>query len=121
MLVAKLQKELEKTVALLRDRIVMVVSIPAAQHRALIGRGGQNLTEIQSKTGAQVQFPGSRSYQQVGEAENASELVDTAPTDIVKVTGPRDACLAAIEILKVSPYTAHIFLPSHVCRVKLSP
>ncbi|KAF8628885.1 hypothetical protein AX15_003671 [Amanita polypyramis BW_CC] len=99
-LVARLQKELEKTAALLRDRIVMAVNIPASQHRVLIGRGGQNLVEIQSKTGAQVQFPGSRSYQQVGEAENGAEFVGADPADIVKVTGPREACKVAIELLE---------------------
>jgi len=42
-LVAKLQVELEKTAATLRDRVVLGVVIPASQHRAMIGRGGQNL------------------------------------------------------------------------------
>lgn len=43
-LVAKLQVELEKTAATLRDRVILGVAIPAAQHKAMIGRGGQHLT-----------------------------------------------------------------------------
>lgn len=107
-LVVKLQAELEKIAASLRDRVVLAVDIPASQHRALIGRGGQNLNEIQSNTGAQVQFPGSRSYHQVGEAENTAEFAEVDPADVVKVTGSRAACKAAIDILKVSSVTACI-------------
>ncbi|KAK2464263.1 hypothetical protein APHAL10511_003720 [Amanita phalloides] len=99
-LVAKMQSELEKIVASLRERIVVAVNIPASQHRALIGRGGQNLSEIQSKSGAQIQFPGSRSYHQIGEAENSAEFADADPADIVKVAGNPDTCKIAIDLLK---------------------
>jgi hypothetical protein len=100
-LVNKLKIELEKTLAVLRDRVVLAVEIPAAQHRALIGRGGQHLNDFQSRTGVQVQFPGSRSYHQVGEAENAVEFKDADSANIVKVSGPRAACETAINELKV--------------------
>ena len=109
-LVAKLQAELEKLAASLRDRVVLVVNIPASQHRALIGRGGQNLNEIQSNTGAQVQFPGSRSYHQVGEAENLAEFADVDSADVVKVTGSRAACKAAIDLLNVSSVIQHALI-----------
>nr|GAT43004.1 predicted protein [Mycena chlorophos] len=99
-LVAKLKEELEKEVARLRDRVVLAVDIPAGQHRALIGRGGQHLNELQERTGVQVQFPGSRSYNQVGEPENAADLKDADPANIVKVSGPRAGCDKAIEHLK---------------------
>jgi len=99
-LVAKLKEELEKTVAALRDRVVLGVEVPAAQHRALIGRGGQHLNDLQNRTGVQVQFPGSRSYHQVGEAENAAALAAVEPANIVKVSGTRAACEKAIEELK---------------------
>ncbi|KIK67202.1 hypothetical protein GYMLUDRAFT_37269 [Collybiopsis luxurians FD-317 M1] len=101
-MVNKLKAELEKAVATLRDRVIIGVEIPAAQHRALIGRGGQHLNELQDRTGAQVQFPGSRSYGQVGEAENAAELNDVDPANIVKVVGSRSACEKAIQSLKSS-------------------
>jgi hypothetical protein len=100
-LVGKVKAELEKTVATLRDRVILAVNIPATQHRALIGRGGQHLTDLQNQHGVQVQFPGSRSYNQVGEAENASEFGEVDAVNIVKVSGPRTACKKAIEVLKV--------------------
>lgn len=100
-LVNKIKDELEKAVSALKDRVVLAVEVPSAQHRILIGRGGQHLNELQEKTGAQVQFPGSRSYAQVGEAENAEEFTDVDSADIVKVTGPRVACEAAVAELKV--------------------
>lgn len=78
------------------------VEIPAPQHRALIGRGGQHLNDLQNKTGAQVQFPGSRSYFQIGEAENVAELAGVDEANIVKVSGPRAACEKAVEELKVA-------------------
>ncbi|KAH9949574.1 hypothetical protein B0H21DRAFT_777185 [Amylocystis lapponica] len=99
-LVAKLKAELEKTVATLRDRVVLGIEVPAAQHRALIGRGGQHLNDLQNRTGVQVQFPGSRSYHQVGEAENAADFADVDAANIVKVSGSRAACEKAIEELK---------------------
>ncbi|EIN11853.1 hypothetical protein PUNSTDRAFT_99129 [Punctularia strigosozonata HHB-11173 SS5] len=116
--VAKLKTELEKVAASLRDRVVLAIEIPAAQHRALIGRGGQHLNDLQSRTGCQVQFPGSRSYHSVGDAENAADVKDVDPADIVKVSGPRAACEAAIAELKKSvkapgppPLTATVTVP----------
>lgn len=100
-LVAKIKTELEKIVAGLRDRVVLGVEVPAVQHRALIGRGGQHLTELQNRTGAQVQFPGSRSYAQVGEPINAEELANVDPINLVKISGTRAACEKAAEELKV--------------------
>ena len=104
--VNKLKAELEKAVAPLRDRVVLAVEIPVLQHRALIGRGGQHLNDLQTRSGAQIQFPGSRSYFQVGEPENAEELGGVDPASIVKITGPRLACLTAIEELKVNSMLA---------------
>lgn len=100
-LVNKIKAELEETAATLRDRVVLAVEIPAAQHRGLIGRGGQHLNELQTRTGVQVQFPGSRSYHRVGEAINANEVKDVDPADIVKVSGSRSSCEAVIDELKV--------------------
>ncbi|KAK7053480.1 hypothetical protein VNI00_004106 [Paramarasmius palmivorus] len=105
-LVSKLQSELEKIVAELRDRVVLGVDIPAVHHRALIGRNGQHLTDLQKRTDTQVQFPGSRSYNQAGEPENAAELAEVEPTNLVKVSGTRSACEKAIEELKGSIKTA---------------
>lgn len=101
-LVARLQAELEKLAATLRDRVILAVDVPAPQHRALIGRGGQHLNDLQAKFNVQVQFPGSRSYNQVGEAENIADLVDVDAANLVKVSGSRSACESAIAQLKVS-------------------
>ncbi|KAI0093251.1 hypothetical protein BDY19DRAFT_417317 [Irpex rosettiformis] len=99
-LVTKIKAELEKVVAGLRDRIVLGVEVPASQHRALIGRGGQHLNELQNRTGAQVQFPGSRSYNAVGEPANTDELTDVDPANLVKVSGTRAAAENCVEELK---------------------
>ncbi|EMD37873.1 hypothetical protein CERSUDRAFT_114510 [Gelatoporia subvermispora B] len=99
-LVAKLKVELEQIVATLQDRVVLGVEVPAAQHRALIGRGGQHLNELQDRHKVGVQFPGSRSYNQVGEPENASDLADVDPANIVKVVGSHAAVEKAVEELK---------------------
>lgn len=98
--VAQLKTELEKIVATLRDRVTLGVEVPAAQHRTLIGRGGQHLNELQNRLGVQVQFPGSRSYNQVGALENEAALSEVDPVNLVKVTGPRAACEKAVEELK---------------------
>ncbi|KAG9044980.1 hypothetical protein FS837_007206 [Tulasnella sp. UAMH 9824] len=94
--VAKLKKELEKLAAAQRDRVILGVGVPASLHRALIGRGGQHLNDLQSRTGTQIWFPGSRSYGGAGEPANADELGDVAPEDLVKVMGPKAGCEAAI-------------------------
>ncbi|KAG2015753.1 SCP160 protein [Coprinopsis cinerea AmutBmut pab1-1] len=101
-LVAKLKAELEKIVAELRDRIILGVDVPAAQHRALIGRGGQNLEALQKKFDVQIQIPGSRSYNQIGEPENLGDLEGVDPANLVKVTGSRANVEAAVENLKAN-------------------
>ncbi len=103
-LVNKVKAELEKAVAALRDRVVLAVDIPAGQHRALIGRGGQNLNEMQNKHNVQIQFPGSRSYGQFGEPENVSDFADADHGNLVKVSGSRTACEKAVEELKVDSF-----------------
>ena len=97
----KIKAELEVAVEALRDRVVLGVDIPAAQHRALIGRGGQHLNELQRKYSVMAQFPGSRSYSQGGEPENVTELADADPANIVRVFGPKAAVEKAIDELKV--------------------
>ena len=101
-IVKKLQAELEKIATNLRDRVVLYVEVPSVQHRSLIGRNGQHLNELQTRTGAQVQFPGSRSYHQIGDAENAADFANANPQDLVKVSGPKAACEKAIKELTVS-------------------
>lgn len=97
----KLEAELEKIVAGLRDRIVLGVDIPAQSHRSLIGRGGQHLNELQDRHKVTVQFPGSRSYFQMGEPENADELSNVPADNLVKVSGSRAACESAIKEMSV--------------------
>lgn len=97
----KIKAELEAAVAVLRDRVVLGVDVPAVQHRALIGRGGQHLNELQKKYSVMVQFPGSRSYSQGGEPENVEALAEADPANIVRVSGPRAAVEKAIDELKV--------------------
>lgn len=111
-LVAKIKAELEKVVASLRDRVVLGVEVPASQHRALIGRGGQHLNELQNRTGAQVQFPGSRSYNAVGEPANVDELADVDPANLVKVSGTRAAAEKAVEELKVRWLSVYVHVVS---------
>ncbi|TFK23912.1 hypothetical protein FA15DRAFT_620028 [Coprinopsis marcescibilis] len=101
-LVARLKAELEKFAAKLRDRVILGVEVPAAQHRALIGRGGQHLNELQDKFDVQVQFPGSRSYGQIGEPENQGDLEGVDAANVVKVTGSRSNVENAIVQLKAS-------------------
>jgi rRNA processing protein Krr1/Pno1 len=101
-LVAKLKIELESLAATLRDRVILGVEIPAAQHRALIGRGGAHLNEVQDKFNVQIQIPGSRSYNQIGEPQNTEDLEGIDATNIVKVTGSRSNVDAAISHLKAN-------------------
>jgi len=99
-LVKKLKDELEKTTADLRNRVVLGVQIPTAAHSALIGRGGRNLINFQNKFNVQVQYPGSNSYKNTGEPENAGELSDVPPEELVKLAGARASVGEAIEQLK---------------------
>ncbi|KAI6046041.1 hypothetical protein EDC04DRAFT_2631698 [Pisolithus marmoratus] len=95
-IVGKIKDELDKKVSVLRDRIVVAVEIPAAQHRNIIGRGGQHLNDLQNRYGVQIQLPGSRGYGQVGEPSNASEVEGADPGDIVKVSGSQGALLRTL-------------------------
>ncbi|KIY44457.1 hypothetical protein FISHEDRAFT_51652 [Fistulina hepatica ATCC 64428] len=117
-LVAKIKAELEKVVADIRDRVVLGLDVPAFQHRVLIGRGGQHLTDLQNRTGAQIQFPGSRSYSSFGVPENADELKDVDPANLVRIHGTRAACERAIEEIKRSVKVAP---PSAITETILVP
>ncbi|GJJ06343.1 hypothetical protein Clacol_000534 [Clathrus columnatus] len=99
-LVQKVKTELEKAVEILRDRVISGVIVPSAQHKIMIGRGGQHLNELQDRHKTQIQFPGSRSYQQIGDPQNAAELEGADPADIVKVLGPKIAVEKTIDDIK---------------------
>ena len=101
--VSNIKTELEKQVAVLKQTIIVGVTVPAAQHASKIGRGGAALQDLQRKTGAVVHFPGSRQYSTIGEIENSSELEGVDPKDVVKVIGTKEVCAAATEILQQSP------------------
>ncbi len=103
--VKKLKAELEKIATTMRDRVVLFVQVSNAHHRALIGRNGQHLNDLQKRTDTQVQFPGSRSYNQMGEPNNAAEFAGVDPQDLVKISGSRAACDKAIKELTVSFYS----------------
>ena len=111
-IVKKLQAELEKIVNELRDKVVLYVEVPNEHHRALIGRSGQNLISMQTRTQTQIQFPGSKSYNQLGEPANAAELVDVEPQNLVKVSGSKAACEKVIKELKVRNITIRT-VPRH--------
>ncbi|XAO24488.1 hypothetical protein I312_103289 [Cryptococcus bacillisporus CA1280] len=101
-LVKKIQAELEKQVAVLKETIVVGVVVPAAQHATKIGRGGVALQDLQRKTGAVIHFPGSRQYSSVGEIENQDELEGVSEGDIVKVIGTKEVTQKAAELLQVT-------------------
>ncbi|ODN73290.1 hypothetical protein L202_07839 [Cryptococcus amylolentus CBS 6039] len=101
-LVKKIQEELEKQVATLKETVVYGVVVPQAQHATKIGRGGSALQDLQRKTGAVIHFPGSRQYSSIGEIENKEELGDAAETDIVKVIGSKSAIAKATEVLQIT-------------------
>jgi len=83
-------------VAALRDCIILTVDIPASirlllgHHGALIGRGGQHLNDMQNNYNVQIQIPGSRSYNQVGESENLSDFAGIDASNLVKLV--RTSC-----------------------------
>ena len=108
-LVKKVAAELDRVVANLRERVIVGVVIPNQHHKSLIGHGGQPLTELEKKTGAEVQFPGSRSYHQVATPSNLEELGDVEEKDIVKVAGSKSACDKAIAELLVCLVTVVLF------------
>ncbi|OWZ35904.1 hypothetical protein C349_05122 [Cryptococcus neoformans var. grubii Br795] len=100
--VKKIQTELEKQVAVLKDTIVIGVVVPATQHATKIGRGGMALQDLQRKTGAVIHFPGSRQYSSIGEIENQDDLEGVSEGDIVKVIGTKEVTQKAAELLQVT-------------------
>ncbi|KAF0396830.1 kh domain containing protein [Gigaspora margarita] len=74
--------ELERLVEEQSNLTVDIIQIPRAQHPILIGRNGMQLREIQSRFNVTIQFPGSRSYNDIpivshtnGKIENSEEAV----------------------------------------------
>ena len=66
-LIKKLKDELEKTMADLRDRIMLGIRALAAAHSTKIGCSGRNSINFQNNFNVQVQYPGSNSFMNAGE------------------------------------------------------
>ena len=119
-IVAKLKTELEKIVGDLRDRVTLGVEVPLAHHRVVIGHGGRNLNDLQTRFNVQIQLPGSRSYDQAGVPENVSDLSGVDPASIVKVSGSRAACEEAITELKVrSSFVEYVDLTTSTMELRV--
>lgn len=97
----KIKAALEKEVAALQSRVVWGVQVHQSHHRTVIGKGASALQELQKKHGIKIIMPGWNEWAATGEVANAEEVKDVAPSDLVKLSGPRDAVIAAAAELKV--------------------
>ncbi|KAK4705915.1 hypothetical protein P7C70_g280, partial [Phenoliferia sp. Uapishka_3] len=95
----KIRAALEKEVASLKSRVVYGVAVPRTLHASVIGKGASALQELQRKHGVKVMMPGWNDYAQTGEVVNPEDVKDAPVDDIIKLVGPREACLAAADDL----------------------
>ncbi|CAG8468568.1 10047_t:CDS:10 [Acaulospora morrowiae] len=97
-IVEKVKAELERLVEEQSRLKVEIIKIPRSQHPAIIGRGGNQLREIQNRFNVEIRFPASRSYHDTLPASNIGEEVED--DDAVKIIGkPEDIEAAKEEIM----------------------
>ncbi|KIJ67957.1 hypothetical protein HYDPIDRAFT_37535 [Hydnomerulius pinastri MD-312] len=129
--VEEAKKRILAQVERLADETSETIKIPSQYHASLIGQNGKYAIRLEEKYAVKITFPrqfaengegktreqlkldevlikgGKKgSYSQVGEAANASEIQDADPANIVKVSGSKAACEAAIAELKARVRTA---------------
>ncbi|CAH7666831.1 hypothetical protein BY996DRAFT_4590552 [Phakopsora pachyrhizi] len=98
--VPKIKEQLEKEIQRLKSLTTYGVRVPKASHAAVIGRGGINLKSLQSQHNVLIYTPGWKEWVTADTPVNQDELKDVDPSEIFKVLGPKEGCLAAIEELK---------------------
>ncbi|CAG8506684.1 4087_t:CDS:10 [Diversispora eburnea] len=94
-LVGKVKAEIERLVEEQSNLQVDVIRIPRSQHHIIIGRAGFQLREIQNRFNVEIQFPGSRSYNDFHPTTtNVGEEIENIE-EAVKIAGKADDIKAA--------------------------
>lgn len=104
-IIEKLRTEILAAVGELSDRIIMGLEVPRASHAVIIGRSGSNVNELQSKHNVKIVFPNWKEASAMGALENAEEVKDVEPENLLRIVGSADACAAVSAAIKVSPFT----------------
>lgn len=109
-IIEKLRTEILAAIGELNDRIVMGLEVPRASHAILIGRSGSNVNELQSKHNVKIVFPNWKEASAMGALNNAEDVKDVEPQDLLRIVGAADACTAVAAAIKVCLLSIHVLL-----------
>ena len=85
-----------------RRRTCAELSSPTSAHARVIGRGGSGIQELQSKHNVRIMMPGRNDWAGAGPLENSASLDGVPDSDIIKIVGSKEACVAAAEGITAS-------------------
>ena len=89
------------------------VEIPQKHHGTVMGARGVHVQHITQKHQVQIKFPDRADPHALSPAQNGSEELEAGPRrcDLIRVTGPEAACLAARDaLLALVPVTIEVSL-----------
>ncbi|CAG8560746.1 1982_t:CDS:10, partial [Ambispora leptoticha] len=91
--VEKVKIELEKLVEEQNNLVVDLIEIPRIQHSQIIGRNGASLKDLQHRFDVEIQFPGSRGYNDTHLSGDVKMEIEEC--DAVKIIGKKENIMAA--------------------------
>lgn len=89
-----------------KAQVTVECAIPVKYHKAVIGQGGKNIRKVIESFNVRVKMPDRKSGAKRGdgskkdETDAAEDTPTPLPTDVIKVTGRKEKCVAAIEALQ---------------------
>ncbi|CAG8489346.1 12407_t:CDS:10 [Ambispora gerdemannii] len=93
-IVEKVKIELEKLVEEQNNLVVDLIEIPRIQHPQIIGRNGTSLRDLQHRFNVEIQFPGSRAYNDTHLSSDVKVEIENSD-EAVKIIGKKENIEAA--------------------------
>jgi len=105
---------IQEIVDALESQVTIEVEISQKHHGTVMGARGMHVQQITQKHQVQIKFPDRADPHAAPPAENGSEEPEAGPRrcDLIRVTGPETACLAARDaLLALVPVTIEAEVP----------
>jgi hypothetical protein len=99
--VSKIQRQLELEAERLINQFTYGLFVPKSCQLGIIGRAASGIKAIQEKHHVTIIAPGWSQWATSDQPVNQADLQDIDSDEIFKVLGNKDACLSAMEELKV--------------------
>ncbi|KAF0297687.1 Vigilin [Amphibalanus amphitrite] len=109
-----LERERSSSPVVMESQVTIEVEIPQKHHGTVMGARGMHVQKITQNHQVQIKFPDRADPNALPPAQNGSEEPEAGPRrcDLIRVTGPEAACLAARDaLLALVPITIEVEVP----------